>query len=153
MAGTEQGVDKPEATFSPCFGGPFLVWHPARYAELLAEKIREHDAKVWLVNTGWTGGAYGEGERISLKHTRSIIDAIHRNVLGEAATVQDPIFGLHVVREVPGVPDDVLEPRSTWADPAAYDAAASELAGLFRKNFKNYEDGVSDAVKAAVPAG
>lgn len=153
VAGTEQGVDKPEATFSPCFGGPFLVWHPARYAELLAEKIREHDAKVWLVNTGWTGGAYGEGQRISLKHTRAIIDAIHRGLLAEAATDTDPTFGLHVVKEVPGVPGEVLSPRSTWADGAAYDAAASELAGLFRENFKKYEDGVSDAVKAAVPGG
>lgn len=153
VAGTEQGIDKPEVTFSPCFGGPFLVWHPARYAELLAEKIREHDAKVWLVNTGWTGGPYGVGKRISLKHTRAIVDAIHRGRLTDAPTEQDPIFGLHVVREVPEVPAEVLEPRSTWADPAAYDAAASELAGRFRQNFKNYEDGVSDAVKAAVPAG
>lgn len=153
VAGTEQGIDKPEVTFSPCFGGPFLVWHPARYAELLAEKIREHDAKVWLVNTGWTGGPYGVGKRISLKHTRAIVDAIHRGRLTDAPTEQDPIFGLHVVREVPEVPAEVLEPRSTWADPAAYDAAASELAGRFRQNFKNYDDGVSDAVKAAVPAG
>ena len=153
VAGTEQGVDKPEATFSPCFGGPFLVWHPARYAELLAQKIKEHDAKVWLVNTGWTGGAYGEGQRISLKHTRAIIDAIHRGVLADAATDEDPIFGLHVVKEVPGVPSEVLSPRGTWSDGSAYDAAASELAGLFRENFKKYESGVSDVVKAAVPAG
>ncbi|BAM04796.1 phosphoenolpyruvate carboxykinase (ATP) [Phycisphaera mikurensis] len=153
VAGTEQGVDKPEATFSPCFGGPFLVWHPARYAELLAEKIREHDAKVWLVNTGWTGGACGEGERIALKHTRGIIDAIHRGLLGEAATEEDPVFGLHVVTEIPGVPSEVLSPRGTWKDPSAYDAAASELAGRFRENFKKYEDGVDDAVKAAVPGG
>jgi phosphoenolpyruvate carboxykinase (ATP) len=152
VAGTEVGVTEPQATFSPCFGGPFLVWHPSKYAELLAAKMRQHDARVWLVNTGWSGGAYGTGKRISLKHTRAIIDAIHSGALASAPTVQDAVFGIGVLTECPGVPSNILLPRNTWSDPAAYDAAARHLAGLFTKNFKTYESAVSADVRAASPA-
>jgi phosphoenolpyruvate carboxykinase (ATP) len=152
VAGTEVGVTEPQATFSPCFGGPFLVWHPSKYAELLAAKMRQHNVRVWLVNTGWSGGSYGTGKRISLKHTRTIIDGIHSGALVRAKTDVDPVFGFDVVRECPGVPADILAPRNTWADPSAYDATARHLADLFAKNFKTYEAGVSADIKAASPA-
>jgi phosphoenolpyruvate carboxykinase (ATP) len=151
VAGTEMGVTEPQATFSPCFGGPFLVWHPSKYAELLAAKMQQHHARVWLVNTGWGGGSYGTGKRISLKHTRAIIDAIHTGALAAAKTTRDPTFGFDVVTECPNVPRDILVPRNTWADKAAYDATASKLAGLFRENFKTYETGAGADVKAAGP--
>ena len=102
VAGTEVGVTEPQATFSPCFGGPFLVWHPTKYAELLAAKMKQHNARVWLVNTGWSGGAYGVGKRIKLTHTRAIIDAIHTGALANATTERDPVFGFDVVDRVPG---------------------------------------------------
>jgi phosphoenolpyruvate carboxykinase (ATP) len=152
VAGTEVGVTEPSATFSPCFGGPFLVWHPSKYAELLAAKMRQHNSRVWLVNTGWSGGAYGTGKRISLKHTRAIVDAIHRGALANAKTSRDPVFGIDVVTEVPDVPSNILIPRSTWPDPAAYDAAAKALAGLFKKNFEKYEAGVSAEIRGAGPS-
>jgi phosphoenolpyruvate carboxykinase (ATP) len=152
VAGTEVGVTEPQATFSPCFGGPFLVWHPQKYAELLDAKMKQHHARVWLVNTGWSGGAYGTGRRISLKHTRTIIDAIHGGALVDATTERDPIFGFDVVVKCPGVPQEILRPRDTWADASAYDAMARKLAGLFRENFKKYESGVSPEIKAAAPA-
>ena len=139
VAGTEVGVTDPEATFSPCFGAPFLVWHPATYAEMLAEKMREHDTDIWLVNTGWSGGAYGVGSRIDLPDTRAIIDAIHSGALKDAPLATDPVFGLHVVTEVPGVPSEILIPRDTWADREAFDKTARKLAGLFRANFERYE--------------
>jgi phosphoenolpyruvate carboxykinase (ATP) len=151
VAGTEVGVTEPQATFSPCFGGPFLVWHPNKYAELLAAKMKRHNARVWLVNTGWAGGAYGTGKRISLKHTRAIIDAIHSGELTQATTERDPIFGFDVVTECPEVPREILLPRNTWADKGAYDAAARKLADLFRNNFHKYESGVSADIKAAAP--
>ena len=151
VAGTEVGVTEPQATFSPCFGGPFLVWHPSKYAELLAEKMRKHEARVWLVNTGWAGGAYGTGKRISLKNTRAIIDAIHTGALAKAKTARDPVFGFEIVIECPGVPGEILQPRESWADKAGYDAAAKKLAGLFNKNFQTYAAGASDEVKAAAP--
>ena len=109
VAGTEMGVTEPQATFSPCFGGPFLVWHPSKYAEMLAEKMRKHNARVWLVNTGWSGGGYGVGKRISLKNTRAIIDAIHSGALAKAKTERDPVFGFDVVAECPGVPSEILD--------------------------------------------
>jgi phosphoenolpyruvate carboxykinase (ATP) len=151
VAGTEVGVTEPQATFSPCFGGPFLVWHPSKYAEMLAAKMRQHNARVWLVNTGWGGGSYGTGKRISLKHTRAIVDAIHSGALANAKTTPDPIFGIDVVTEVPGVPGNILVPRGTWADPAAYEATARKLADLFHKNFQTYEAGVNAEIKAAGP--
>ena len=151
VAGTEMGVTEPEATFSPCFGGPFLVWHPGKYAELLAEKMRRHRTNVWLVNTGWAGGAYGTGSRIKLKYTRAIVDAIHSGKLVDAPTQPDPVFGVHVVTDVAEVPSELLIPKQTWADAEAFDASANKLAALFNANFKQFEDGVSDAVKAAGP--
>ncbi|MEY4483579.1 MAG: phosphoenolpyruvate carboxykinase [Verrucomicrobiota bacterium] len=151
VAGTEMGVTEPQATFSPCFGGPFLVWHPTKYAELLAGKMLKHNARVWLVNTGWAGGAYGSGMRISLKNTRAIIDAIHSGALANAKTERDPIFGFDVVTEVPGVPSEILLPRQSWYDPAAYDVMAKKLAGLFNKNFETYAAGASEEVRAAAP--
>jgi len=152
VAGTEMDIKEPQATFSPCFGGPFLVWHPSKYAELLAHKMKKHNARVWLVNTGWSGGAHGSGKRISLKHTRAIIDAIHNGALVKAKTQRDPTFGVEVVIECPNVPSDILIPRNAWADKAAYEATANKLAGLFRQNFQTYQGGVNAEVKAAGPS-
>ncbi len=151
VAGTEVGVTEPEATFSACFGGPFLVWHPTKYAELLAEKIRHHGSRVWLVNTGWSGGAYGTGARMKLAYTRAIIDAIHDGSLASTATEIDPIFGLAVPTSCPNVPDEILVPKNTWADQQAFQATAAKLATLFQNNFAKYADGASDAVIAAGP--
>jgi phosphoenolpyruvate carboxykinase (ATP) len=152
VAGTEVGVTEPQATFSPCFGGPFLVWHPNKYAELLASKMHRHQTRVWLVNTGWSGGAYGTGKRISLRHTRAIIDAIHSGALAGARKETDPVFGFEVVIECPGVPAEILVPRRMWADTASYDATARRLATLFRDNFKNYQPGVGASITVAGPA-
>lgn len=138
VAGTEVGVTEPQATFSPCFGGPFLVLHPTKYAELLSQKVDRHGAQVWLVNTGWTGGAYGVGSRIKLKYTRAIVDAIQSGSLESAATVQDPYFGFETVSECPGVPSELLLPAAAWSDPAAYDEAARKLLALFEQNFASF---------------
>jgi phosphoenolpyruvate carboxykinase (ATP) len=151
VAGTEVGVTEPEATFSPCFGGPFLMHHPWRYAELLWEKLERHGSRVWLVNTGWSGGSFGVGHRIPLRHSRAIMDAIHDGTLGEAPVQRDPVFGCDLVTEVPGVPREILRPRSVWKDPLEFDATAQRLAGLFRKNFKAYEAAVRPEVRAAGP--
>ena len=152
VAGTEVGVSEPQATFSPCFGGPFLVWHPGKYASLLSEKIVEHGVSVWLVNTGWSGGPHGVGRRIELADTRAILDAIHAGVLTTAPTEREPFFGLRVVTACPDVSSDILVPKSTWSDPGSYDEAAIKLAALFRDNFRAYADNVSEAVRAAGPA-
>jgi phosphoenolpyruvate carboxykinase (ATP) len=151
VAGTEVGVTEPIATFSPCFGGPFLVWHPSKYAELLAEKMQKHDARVWLVNTGWSGGMFGVGKRIKLAHTRAILDAIHSGALATAKAQRDPVFGFDVISECAGVPAEILIPRATWADANAYDRAAKRLAGLFRDNFKSYGGGASAEITKAGP--
>lgn len=152
VAGTEVGVTEPQPTFSPCFGGPFLVWHPTKYAELLAAKLKQHRVNVWLVNTGWSGGAFGEGHRMSLQYTRAIIDAIHSGALVDAPTSLDPIFNLRMVTACPDVPSDVLIPRLTWADASRFDETARKLAGLFRENFVQYESAAGDDLKAAGPA-
>ena len=151
VAGTEVGVTEPKATFSACFGAAFLVWHPTKYAEMLADKMRKHGAQAWLVNTGWSGGGYGAGSRIKLRFTRAIIDAIHDGTLQQIDTRPDAIFGVHVPVTCPGVPDEILAPRNTWADPAAYESAASKLADLFHKNFTTYEAEASEAIRAAAP--
>ena len=151
VAGTEVGVTEPEATFSACFGAPFLVWHPTKYAEMLAAKLEKHGAQTWLVNTGWTGGPYGVGARMSLPHTRAIIDAIHSGALDDVETVEDPIFGVAVPTKCPGVPSEVLIPKSTWRDGAKYDETARKLASLFKKNFEKYEDQASEAIRGAGP--
>jgi phosphoenolpyruvate carboxykinase (ATP) len=153
VAGTEVGVTEPQATFSPCFGGPFLVWHPGKYAELLSQKIISHNANVWLINTGWSGGAYGVGQRIKLAYTRAIIDAIHSGALASTSTEVDPVFGFETVTACPNVPEEILVPRNTWSDPAAYDEMAQRLAKLFVDNFASYADGVNAEVRAAGPHG
>ncbi len=151
VAGTEMGVTEPQATFSACFGAAFMVWHPSKYAELLAEKMEKHGATAWLVNTGWTGGAHGTGSRISLKYTRAIIDAIHNDALKDVETVTDPLFGLVVPTSCPNVPSELLIPRNTWADKAAFDKQARELAELFEKNFEQFKAGSSAAIVEAGP--
>ena len=151
LAGTEAGVTEPEPSFSPCFGGPFLPRQPLDYAEMLAQRIRTHDAHVWLLNTGWTGGPYGTGERFSLPYTRAMVTAILDGSLSNAEFAPDPIFGLQIPRSVEGVPDEVLRPRDTWKDGDAYDKQAHELAERFRENEAKFE--LSDEVKAAGPQG
>ncbi|MDQ3556451.1 MAG: phosphoenolpyruvate carboxykinase (ATP) [Gemmatimonadota bacterium] len=151
VAGTERGVTEPQATFSACFGAPFLTLAPSVYAEMLGEKIEEHGARVWLVNTGWTGGRYGEGSRIKLAYTRAMVSAALSGKLDDVETEADPVFGVHVPKHVPGVPDEVLRPRQTWADKDAYDAQARKLADMFRENFEKYADNVSAAVSEAGP--
>ena len=151
VAGTEVGVTEPQATFSACFGAPFMVWHPAKYAELLASKMKQHNVNVWLVNTGWSGGSYGKGSRIKLKYTRAILDAIHDGALKSAPTQPDPIFGFDVITECPNVPSEILIPAKTWDDNAAFQATAKKLATLFVKNFVTFESGASEGVRAAAP--
>jgi phosphoenolpyruvate carboxykinase (ATP) len=151
VAGTEVGVTEPQATFSPCFGGPFLVWHPSKYAELLAKKMNQHNARVWLVNTGWSGGGPGVGNRMKLAYTRAIIDAIHDGKLTDVPVAKDPVFGFDVVTTCPGVPGEMLLPRKTWKDEAAYDAKAKKLGKLFTDNFKAYEGGCTAEVRNAGP--
>ncbi len=149
VAGTEVGIVDPQTTFSPCFGGPFLVWRPARYAELLAARMQQHNARVWLVNTGWSGGSYGEGARMKLALTRKIISAIHDGSLAQAPTTPDPVFGIGAVTAYPGLPSEVLVPRQAWPDKDRYDATARKLAQLFIDNFQKYES--NDEVRAAGP--
>ncbi len=152
VAGTEMGVTEPEATFSACFGEAFMVWYPGKYADLLAEKIRNHGARVWLINTGWTGGSYGIGSRVSLAHTRAIVDAIHSGELDQVSIYNDETFRFDVPESCPGVPDEILNPRNTWADKSDYDKTAAKLAAMFTENFKQYEDGVSAEVIEAGPS-
>jgi phosphoenolpyruvate carboxykinase (ATP) len=152
VAGTERGVQEPKATFSVCFGAPFLPRHPTVYAELLGRRMTEHDARVWLVNTGWSGGPHGVGERLRLSHTRAMVHAALDGRLDGVADRVDPVFGLAVPASVPGVPDAVLDPRGTWADAAAYDAKAAELAQMFQDNFERFADAVPDEVRQAGPA-
>lgn len=151
VAGTEMGVTEPSPTFSACFGGPFLVWHPTKYAELLAAKLDKTGAQTWLVNTGWTGGGYGVGKRLSLKHTRAIIDAIHDGSLAKAKTAADPVFGFEVPTECANVPAEILQPRTTWKDQAAFETSQKKLAKFFVDNFKKYEAQASEAIRAAGP--
>ncbi len=151
VAGTERGVTEPKAAFSTCFGAPFLPRHPSVYARLLGEKIREHDARVWLVNTGWSGGGYGVGSRIKLSYTRAMVKAALGGELDGVETREDPRFGLAIPVSVPEVPDVLLTPRDTWKDGAAYDTAAEKLAGMFQENFGQYAEQVSEAVRAAGP--
>jgi phosphoenolpyruvate carboxykinase (ATP) len=151
LAGTEKGVDEPEATFSACFGAPFLPLPPVAYANLLGERIDRHQPALWLVNTGWGGGAYGTGERMPIAMTRSIVTAIIDGSLAETATTPDPIFGLHVPNACQGVPDHVLQPRKSWPDSGAYDRTAKRLADAIVENFVKFEGSVSPGVAAARP--
>ena len=153
LAGTERGVNEPVATFSPCFGAPFLPLPPSYYAGVLADKIDEFDPGVWMINTGWTGGPHGVGYRIRIPHTRAMLNAALAGELDDVEFVTDPVFGLSVPVEVPGVPTELLLPRSTWDDAAEYDAQAGKLAGMFRRNFEQYSAGVSPAVVDSGPQG
>jgi len=151
VAGTERGVKEPQATFSACFGAVFLVWHPTKYADMLGRLIDQHGSRVWLLNTGWTGGAFGVGKRMKLAHTRAMVHAILRGDLDNAPRETDPVFGLQIPREIKDVPSDVLRPRDTWPDKSAYDAQAKKLAEMFKKNIEKFGGAVSDSVKAAGP--
>ena len=153
VAGTEKGVTEPKATFSTCFGAPFLPLNPNVYAGMLGEKIATHKARVWLVNTGWTGGPYGVGSRMKIAYTRAMIAAALGGQLDAVAYVRHPVFNLDVPTTCPGVPDSVLDPRGTWPDPAAYDEQARKLAGMFVENFKAFEKDVPASVKASGPRG
>jgi len=151
VAGTERGVTEPKATFSTCFGAPFMVWDPNVYAKLLGDRIAEHKAHVWLVNTGWTGGPYGVGSRMKIAHTRAMINAALSGALDAMPVHRDSIFNLDIPTSCPGVPAEVLNPRNTWKDKAAYDQQARKLATMFVDNFKTFEATASPAVKAAGP--
>ncbi len=149
VAGTERGLKEPAATFSTCFGAPFMPRHPTVYAKLLGDKMAAQGAKCWLVNTGWSGGAYGAGERMKIAYTRAMVNAALDGRLADAEMIPDPNFGVLVPQSCPGVPADVLNPRTTWSDPVAYDAQARDLVERFEKNFEQFEDQVTDSVKAA----
>jgi phosphoenolpyruvate carboxykinase (ATP) len=151
LAGTERGVIEPQATFSACFGEPFLPMHPSVYADMLKAQMDEHPGLVWLVNTGWTGGPYGVGHRIGLAHTRALIHAALDGALTDASVVVEPVFGLRRPETCPDVPDEILDPRATWPDAAAYDRQASQLARMFEVNFAQYAAEVDPAVLAAGP--
>lgn len=152
VAGTEVGVTEPQTTFSACFGRVFLPLHPARYAELLGKKLEEHgDVNVWLVNTGWSGGSYGVGSRMSLKHTRAMITAAMNGELNGVEYLPHPVFGVLTPQSCPNVPAEILNPRDTWADKEAYDKKANELANLFIKNFEKYAAQANDEIRSAAP--
>jgi phosphoenolpyruvate carboxykinase (ATP) len=151
VAGTERGVTEPKATFSTCFGAPFLPLEPSRYARMLGEKIARHQARVWLLNTGWTGGPYGVGQRMKIAYTRAMIRAALSGALDGVAYQNDPIFNLAIPASCPDVPPEVLTPRGTWASGPAYDEQAAKLARMFVENFKTFEQGVTAEVLAAGP--
>jgi phosphoenolpyruvate carboxykinase (ATP) len=153
VAGTEMGIVEPQVAFSACFSAAFLVRHPTVYARMLAEKLERHRSRAWLVNTGWTGGAYGQGRRIELAVTRRIIDAIHAGALDAAPVARDPIFGLDAVTSVPGVEGSVLTPHRAWSDQSAWERAARGLAAKFRENFQAYAEQAGPEVVAAGPVG
>ncbi|WKZ67617.1 MAG: phosphoenolpyruvate carboxykinase (ATP) [Flavobacteriales bacterium] len=151
VAGTEAGVTEPQSTFSACFGKAFLPLHPAKYADMLGDKMKQHDVRVWLVNTGWSGGAYGTGERMKLKFTRAMISAALRGELDKVDYKEHPVFGVSYPVSCPHVPAEILDPRSTWKDKSAYDQTAEKLAKQFNDNFAKYKDGCSAETLAAAP--
>jgi phosphoenolpyruvate carboxykinase (ATP) len=151
LAGTEVGVKEPQATFSACFGAPFMPRHPAEYAAMLADRLHEHGVRAWLVNTGWTGGPYGTGERMPIDQTRAMVRAALSGALDDVDSERDPVFGVEVPTACPGVPSEVLRPRDTWSDPEAYDRQAAALARMFAENFTAYADRVPEEVRAAGP--
>lgn len=151
VAGTEAGITEPTTVFSACFGAPFLPLHPTKYADMLGEMMKKYDVNVWLVNTGWSGGAYGEGSRMKLSYTRAMVSEALKGSLSNVEFTNDPIFDLAMPVSVPGVPSEILNPRNTWADKAAYDEKASGLAAKFVANFTHYADGASDEIMAAAP--
>ncbi len=151
VAGTERGVTEPQATFSACFGAPFMPLHPTVYAELLAKKIKEHNSAVWLINTGWTGGVYGVGNRMKLSYTRRMVNAALAGELNNVEFKEEPFFGLMIPTSMPDVPAEILDPRSTWSDGAAYDAKAKELAEMFKANFEQFKDQASEDILMGGP--
>ena len=151
VAGTEKGVTEPKATFSTCFGAPFMVHHPSVYAQLLGEKIKKHNAKCWLVNTGWSGGPYGVGKRMKIQYTRAMLNAALTGKLNNVEMHTDPFFGLQIPTSCEGVPPEVLNPRNTWEDKSAYDDSANKLANMFVSNFKDYEKDTAKEIVAAGP--
>lgn len=153
VAGTERGVTEPQPNFSTCYGAPFMPLHPQRYAQLLGERLKKHDVTVWLINTGWTGGPYGVGERFKISYTRAIVNAALSGALKEVPTQKDPFFGFQVPTSCPGVPSDVLNTRNTWSNPADYDAQAKKLAQMFVDNFQKFADQVTPEILAAAPTG
>ena len=151
VAGTEAGVTEPQSTFSACFGRAFLPLHPSKYAELLGANMKKHNVHVWLVNTGWSGGAYGTGERMKLRYTRAMITAALSGELDKVAYTEHPIFGVSYPATCPNVPSEILDPRSTWKDKAAYDQTAEKLSKQFNDNFAKYKDGCNAETLAAAP--
>jgi phosphoenolpyruvate carboxykinase (ATP) len=151
IAGTEEGIIEPKPTFSACFGAPFLPLHPGVYAEMLGQKMQEHKVNVWLINTGWTGGSYGIGQRIKLSFTRAMITAVLENKFDKIEFKNHEVFGIAIPSECPGVPVEILDPRNTWTDKNAYDKKAKYLAGLFVRNFENFADGVNENILSAAP--
>jgi phosphoenolpyruvate carboxykinase (ATP) len=151
VAGTEEGVVEPQETFSACFGAPFMPLHPTVYAEMLGDRMNKHNTDVWLINTGWTGGAYGTGSRIKLKFTRAMISAALEHQLDDVEYMTDEVFGLRIPKTCPGVPDEILNPKNTWANKDAYDRKANELAKSFVANFSKFEDQANEEIMAASP--
>lgn len=151
VAGTEAGVTEPQTTFSACFGAPFMPLHPTKYAEMLGKKMQEKSVNVWLINTGWSGGVYGVGERISLKYTRAMITAILNNKLDSIEYTKHKIFGLNMPNSCPDVPSDILNPRSTWKNKEDYDIKANELAHAFNKNFAQFSNNANNEILSAAP--
>jgi phosphoenolpyruvate carboxykinase (ATP) len=152
VAGTEKGVTEPKATFSACFGAPFMAQRPGVYAAMLGDRLAQHKATVWLINTGWSGGGQSEGaSRIKLSHTRQMVRAALSRALDAVPTTADPVFGVHVPAQVPGIPSEILRPRDTWRDKAAYDMKANRLAKMFAEAFAEFSPHVTDAVRAAAP--
>ena len=151
MAGTEKGVTEPQPTFSTCFGAPFMPRRPEAYGALLRDKIAQHGSTCWLVNTGWTGGAYGTGSRMPIRATRALLTAALNGTLNDAEFRVDPNFGFEAPVSVEGVADVILDPRRTWDDPEAYDRQAAKLVAMFIENFEQYEPHVGGEVKAAAP--
>jgi phosphoenolpyruvate carboxykinase (ATP) len=151
IAGTEEGINEPQTTFSACFGAPFLPLHPTKYAELLGEKLKDGNINVWLINTGWSGGQYGEGERISLKYTRAMISAALNGELNNVEYSKDPIFGLNFPKECKGVPTEILEAKNTWSDEKEYDKIANKLARVFINNFNQFEEFANEEILASAP--
>jgi phosphoenolpyruvate carboxykinase (ATP) len=153
VAGTERGVTEQKPTISTCFAAPFMPLRPTVYARMLGEKIRRHGARVWLINTGWTGGPPGKGERMPLPLTRRMVEAALAGELDRVETRRDPVFGLEVPCAVEGVPRELLDPRSTWKDKAAYDQAAAQLADMFVENFQQFAEEAGPEITAAGPRG
>jgi phosphoenolpyruvate carboxykinase (ATP) len=151
LAGTEKGVTEPKATFSTCFGAPFMVHYPSVYANLLGEKIKRHNVKCWIINTGWTGGPFGEGHRMKISYTRTMLNAALNGELDGVEMFEDPFFRLSVPMEVKGIPSEILNPRNTWADKNKYDEMASKLVNMFHDNFKAFEEFTNENIKNSGP--